>query len=167
MTLDPCLNAPVHIQIHAASALVALVLGPVALYGQRRAGLHKTVGYVWVLAMASVSLSAFFIHSFAVIGPFSPLHGFAVVTLVSLWLGIGHARRGDITAHRAVFGNLYRFGLVLAGLANFMPGRTSNQAAFDGADHLGWWVIGAGVFCVILRAVLRQRQIQGGMPHVA
>lgn len=138
MTLDPFLAAPLHIQIHALAATFAVVAGPVALYRRRRDRLHWVIGYLWIAAMLCVAISAFFIHSFAVIGPFSPLHGFALLTLWSLWTGVAAARRGDIRRHNRTFRNLYWFGLMTAGAANFLPGRMVNEAAFGGRDQLGW-----------------------------
>jgi len=167
MSLQPFLDAPAHIQVHAAAATLAAILGPIPLYRKRRDGLHKTLGYVWVLAMATVAISAFFIHSFAVIGPFSPLHLFAILTLGSLWFGIKFARQGDIRRHQVVFRNLYWFGLWIAGLANFLPGRTSNEAAFGGADHLGWVMIALGGAVILVQALRAAAPAQGGgLTHV-
>jgi len=154
MSLDPFLNAPATIQIHAAAAAIAVVLGPVPLYRKKRDMLHKVTGYIWVIAMLTVAGSAFFIHSFAVIGPFSPLHGFALLTFWSLWRAITTVRRGDILAHEITLRSLYWFGLWAAGLANFLPGRMSNEALFGGADHLGWIVIGLGGLVIVSRALL-------------
>lgn len=161
MSLQPILDAPIQVQIHAGAALMALVLGPVALYRQRRDRTHKTVGYIWVIAMFTVALSAFFIHSFAVMGPFSPLHGFAILTFWSLWQGLYHARAGRIEAHQAALRGLYWYGLLIAGLANFLPDRRINQVVFGGNDDLGWIVIGLGIGLIIARLMRkRARQAQ-------
>ncbi len=157
MSLQPFLDAPAHIQLHAAAATLSLILGPIAIYAKRRGALHKTIGYIWVVAMFTVAVSAFFIHSFALIGPFSPLHGFAILTLWSLWSGINHARRGNIAAHKATFASLYWFGLLIAGLANFLPGRTSNRAVFESNDALGFVVIGVGAAVLVLRVLWMRR----------
>ncbi|WP_144055543.1 DUF2306 domain-containing protein [Octadecabacter antarcticus] len=149
MSLDPFLFAPVHIQFHIIAAIMSVAIGPIALYRKRRDRVHKIVGYTWVVAMVSVAVSAFFIHTFALIGPFSPIHGLAVVTLWSLWAGVKHARAGRITAHRRTFRSLYWFGLMIAGLANFLPGRMANEALFGGNDDLGWIVIGVGAAALI------------------
>ncbi|SMX32949.1 hypothetical protein OCA8868_00852 [Octadecabacter ascidiaceicola] len=159
MSLDPILSAPVYLQIHVASALVAVTLGPVPMYRRRRDMVHKVLGYVWVVAMASVALSSFWIHSFAVIGPFSPLHGLALLTLWSLWRGISSARMGDIKTHLATFRALYWYGLLIAGLANFLPDRRINEIAFGGQDQLGWVVISLGAAALLARA-LRGRNTQ-------
>lgn len=159
MSLDPFLSAPLEIQIHAAAATVAVALGPLPLYRKRRDALHKVTGYIWSVAMLTVAVTAFFIHSFAVIGPFSPLHGFALLTFWSLWAGINHARAGRIRAHEATFRSLYWFGLMIAGLANFLPDRTTNEAVFGGQDHLGWVVIVIGGAVLIAIALAGRRPV--------
>jgi len=164
MSLDPFLNAPLYIQIHAAAAVTAVLLGPLPLYRKKRDRLHKVTGYIWVIAMLTVATSAFFIHSFAVIGPFSPLHGFALLTFWSLWRAITTVRRGDIRTHQITLRSLYWFGLWAAGLANFLPGRMSNEALFGGADHLGWVVIALGGLVIVSRTLLPRlnRSVVGG-----
>ena len=133
--------------------MLAIVTGPIPMYRRERDIWHKTLGYIWVIAMVVVALSSFFIHSFAVIGPFSPLHVLAVFTLWSLWRGIASARAGRIAAHRATFRGLYWYGLLIAGLANFLPDRRINQVVFNGQDHLGWIVIGFGAVGLIFFAM--------------
>lgn len=155
--LDPMLTAPLQIQIHASAALTAIATGPVALFGRKRGQLHKAFGYVWMAAMLIVATTSFLIHSFAVIGPFSPLHGFALLTFWSLWTGLRHARAGRIRQHRATFRGLYWFGLLVAGLANFLPGRRINQLVFGGQDELGWIVVGLGG--VALGALLARERL--------
>ena len=91
MTLTPLINTDPVIQLHIASALLALLLGPIALYRTRRDSLHRWTGYLWVGAMFTVALSSFWIHHFGVIGPFSPIHLLAVLTLWSLVDGMRHA----------------------------------------------------------------------------
>lgn len=163
MSLEPLLSAPLHIQIHAAAALTAVFLGPVPLYRKKRDRLHKVTGYVWVVAMFTTALSAFFIHSFAVIGPFSPLHGFALLTFWTLFEGMRHIFAGRIKEHRASFRSLYWYGLMIAGLANFMPDRRINEALFGGNDGVGWIAIAIGG-TAIASVAIRQRK---GAPMVA
>lgn len=160
MTLDPYLSAPAHIQVHIVAALLALLLGPVALYRVRRDGLHKAIGYAWITLMAVVALSSFLITNFGVIGPFSPIHLLAILTLWSLWAAVRHARAGRIAAHRIVLRNLYWYGLIIAGLFNFLPGRGTNRVVFAGREELGLWVIAAGM-TLLLGHLLWQR----GLPR--
>ncbi len=87
------------------------------------------------------------------LGPFSPLHGFALLTFWSLWQGIRQVRAGRIQAHKATMRGLYWFGLIIAGLANFLPDRRTNEVFFSGNDSLGWIVIGVGA--VVLFGIAR------------
>lgn len=159
MSPEPYLSAPPVIQIHAAAAFVALVLGPWVIHRQRRDRLHKTMGYVWITGMATAALSSFAIHSFPVVGPFSPIHLLACLALWSIYRGIAAAVQGDIRTHREVFRSLYWYGLVIAGLVNFLPGRTTNRTFFGEDGHLGWVVIALGG--ALLIADFLRRQMQG------
>jgi len=145
MTLSPILTAAPVIQLHVAAAILSILLGPLALYLRPGTKLHKYTGYIWVSAMAALALSSFGIHSFAVIGPFSPLHGLALVTLWSLYEGIRRARAGQIAIHRRVFRNLYWFGVMVASLFNFLPGRAINRSLLPESPELGFVIIALGL----------------------
>ena len=158
----PLLTAPVHIQIHAAAAGLALILGPVALYGRPGGGLHKATGYVWVGAMAVTAISSFLIHDFGLIGPVSPIHLLSVLALWSLWTGLRQALAGRIRAHRLTMQSLYWRGLIVAGVFNFLPGRSMNRVFLDGRADLGWLVVGLGVAAIggdVLRRRLQRRRV--------
>ena len=92
--------------------------------------------------------------AFAVIGPFSPLHGLALFTLWSLYEGIRRAQAGEIAIHRRVFRSLYWFGVMIAGLFNFLPGRTINRALLPESPELGYALIALGL-AVAAVAVIR------------
>lgn len=158
MTLAPILNAALIIQLHVAAAVVAMLLGPLALYLRQGTKLHKYAGYIWVSAMTLLALSSFGIHSFAVIGPFSPLHGLALFTLWSLYEGVRRARAGEIAIHRRVFRNLYWFGVMVAGLFNFLPGRIINRALLADSPGMGYAAIALGLV-VALVILLRHRLV--------
>lgn len=89
---------------------------------------------------------------FALIGSFSPIHGFALLTYWSVYTGIRHIFAKRIAAHRAVLRSLYWNGLLIAGLANLLPGRTMNAVFFEGLGALGWGVIAVGGVALIMRA---------------
>ncbi len=158
MSFAPFLAAPPIIQIHAVAATVALVLGPIAIYRERRDRLHKWGGYIWVTAMLCTALSSFGIREYALIGPFSPIHLLSCLAIWSIWVGMRHIYRGNIRAHRKTFHSLYWNGLLIAALFNFMPGRVVNRLFFNDARELGWVVIGAGGAFLIGR-ILRSRQL--------
>ncbi len=150
MDIAPFLELPFYIQLHASSATLAILLGPVAIYRKRRDRLHKIAGYIWVLSMLTVALSGLFIPSFglAIIGHMGPIHLFVALTLYSLWMGMRAIFRGNVTAHRAAFSGLYWQGLLVAGLFNFLPGRMINRVLFPEAPENGY-VAMACVGCVI------------------
>jgi len=111
MSLEPFITAPIHIQLHAAAATLAVVIGP----------------------------------------------GFALLTFWSLWRAITSVKRGDIRTHELTLRSLYWFGLIAAGLANFLPDRRTNEAIFGGQDHLGFIVIGIGVAAIIFRTFVARK----------
>ncbi|MFT5743932.1 MAG: putative membrane protein [Paracoccaceae bacterium] len=131
---------------------MSIALGPVVLYRTRRDRLHKIAGYIWISATLTVATTSRFISHFAVIGPFSPIHGFALLTYWSVYTGIPHIFAKRIAAHRAVLRSLYWNGLLIAGLANFLPGRTMNTVFFEGLGALGWGAIAVGGETLIMRA---------------
>lgn len=154
MTLLPFLTAPLPVQAHIVAAFLALILGPFALYRRRRDRTHKVIGYVWVTAMSVLAVGSFLIPShFTPVG-IGPLHGFAVLTLWSLWAGVRAAIARDINRHQAILRSLYSNGLILAGAFTFLPGRTLNRMLFGEPSQLGWLVIAALLGVVALRLVL-------------
>ncbi|UWQ16461.1 DUF2306 domain-containing protein [Jannaschia sp. M317] len=158
MTLDPFLTAPVHIQIHAGAALLALVLGPVALFSRRRGAMHRGAGWVWVLAMVVTALSSFLIHGFGVIGPLSPIHILALFALWSVWRAMRQVMAGRIRDHALTMRGLYWRGLCLAGLFNFLPGRATNRALLPDDPQVGWIVILVGCAAIAGHALLTARR---------
>jgi uncharacterized membrane protein len=143
MTLTPFLETAAHIQLHAAAAVFAVLAGPFVIYG-RKSRLHKVLGYLWVLAMAVTAISSFWITNFGVIGPLSPIHGLSVLALWSLFQGLRHIFRGNITAHQTTMRSLYWTGLMVAGLFTFLPGRIVNRSLFPEIPEAGYLVIALG-----------------------
>ncbi len=148
MSVHPFLTLPIIIQVHMIAALLALIIGAFVLFQKQRGRLHRVLGYLWVTAMAMLAISAFGIPSH--FGPFrfGLLHGFAVVTLWSLWTGVQHARQRNFDAHQTVLRSLYSNGLIVAGAFTFLPGRTVNRMVFGVHQELGWLVI--AVVCGIV-----------------
>ena len=138
MTLDPLLAAPAVIQIHAAAALLAIPLGLGAWLRRPRDGWHRALGYAWVVAMMLAALSAAFIFTIHLIGPFSPIHALVPVVLYALWRGVRFARAGRIGAHRATMTALYVQALGIAGLFTLLPGRIMGRVLFPEAPWAGF-----------------------------
>jgi uncharacterized membrane protein len=109
--------------------------------------------------MAVLAVSVFAIPSqFSPIG-FGALHSFAVLTLWSLWVGLAYAIRRNIVAQEAVFRSLYSIGLLIAGVFNFLPGRTINRMVCGGPSDLGWIIIAAALIWVAVRVFASFSQI--------
>ncbi|PLS20954.1 DUF2306 domain-containing protein [Neptunicoccus cionae] len=115
------------IQVHVATAVLAALLGPLALLRRRRDRLHKVSGYIWVLAMAAAALSSFFIRELQVVGRFSPIHILSVVTLIGLAGAIWQIRKRNIAAHKRIMWRLYAMAIGIAGLFSFLPNRVMNN----------------------------------------
>ena len=93
MTLDPLLNAPFVIQLHAASAIAASLIGPFAIWRKTRDIWHRLAGALWIVLMLTVANSALFIHTIQLIGPFSPIHLLSGLVYYSLFVAIRHMIR--------------------------------------------------------------------------
>lgn len=144
--LDPILNAPSEIQTHVAFALVALMLGPFALFRQRRDQIHKITGYIWIIAMVGLSVSGLFIHSeIAVIAHFGPIHLLSLYALWGVSEGLYHVRRRNIPKHRASMQAVWFGAMGIAGLLTFLPGRILNRILFGAPSELGYGIIAAGL----------------------
>lgn len=115
---------------HALLALAAIVMGGIQLIMPKGTRLHRYIGYVWVLMMLYVSISALFIHDLRMIGPFSPIHILSFVVLFSLWSAIRAVRRGDIKSHERTMKNLYFLALIITGGFTLLPGRVMNTVFF-------------------------------------
>src|SRR5262245_51631348 len=115
MSLAPLLNAAPVIQIHAFAAMVAFALGIVQLAAPKGTLPHRTIGWIWVALMAVIAISSFWIHEIRLIGPFSPIHGLAIFTLVMLPLAVLHARRHNVDRHRHAMISIFTGALVVAG----------------------------------------------------
>ncbi|MFK7836571.1 MAG: DUF2306 domain-containing protein [Sulfitobacter sp.] len=124
MRLDPLLNASPVIQFHTALAVAAIAL-TLAIFSLRRGTrLHKSLGRIWVVAMALVAISSFGISQLRMIGPLSPIHLLSVYVLVQLFFAIRAARQGDIARHQSIMRGMVWGALVVAGAFTFLPGRT-------------------------------------------
>jgi len=113
MTLAPLLSASPVIQAHAFAAMVAFALGVVQFAAPKGTIPHRTVGWIWVVLMALVAVSSFWIHDIRMIGPFSPIH------LLSIF-----------TRHRKAMTTIFIGARIIAGLFTFLPGRIMHAVAF-------------------------------------
>jgi uncharacterized membrane protein len=130
LTLAPLLQAPPAIELHAFAAMTAFALGVVQLTAPKGTLPHRTIGWLWVLLMVAVSISAFWIHQLRLWGPWSPIHLLAIFTLVMLPIAVLHARRHRVASHRATMIGIFFGALVVAGLFTLLPGRIMHDVVF-------------------------------------
>jgi uncharacterized membrane protein len=130
MTLAPLLQASPAIELHAFGAMAAFGIGLVQLSAPKGTIAHRTIGWLWVLLMVAVSVSAFWIHQLRIWGPFSPIHLLAIFTLIMLPLGVWYAHRHRVQNHRWTMIGIFFGALVIAGLFTFVPGRIMHAVVF-------------------------------------
>ena len=141
MTLTPLLSLSPIIQLHVCAALIALCVGPLALWRKARDRMHKWLGYLWVTSMAVTALSSFGISShFSPIG-LGPIHILSVYGLSGLWLALRAIYRRDIREHAQIMENVYVRGVALAGAFQLLPGRSFQRALIPDVPMLGYAVI--------------------------
>ncbi len=136
MSLSPLLDAAPAVQLHATAALSALLLGALVLFSRKGTPPHRTLGRVWAGLMLVTAGSALFINEIRLIGPFSPIHLFSIVTFAGIAEGIRQIRRGDVRRHRAMMQGLYFFALILTGAFTLLPGRRMHAVLFG--TEAGW-----------------------------
>lgn len=164
MTLDPLLAAPLAVQVHVAFAIVALPVGPFALFRTRRDKLHKALGYMWVAAILGLAISGFFIpSSLPMIGSFGPIHLLCLFAIWGVADGVRLIRRGDVRGHLLAMQSVWFGAVGVAGLLTLLPGRTLNRVLFGGAPEVSLSLIASGLLglALIWRRRFRSRPGRG------
>jgi uncharacterized membrane protein len=129
MTLAPLLAASPAIQLHAFAAMAAFALGIVQFSAPKGTIPHRAIGWIWVLLMLAVAISAFWIHQIRLWGPWSPIHLLAIFVLITVPIAVLHARRHAVSRHRWGMISIFAGALVIAGLFTFVPGRIMHAVA--------------------------------------
>ena len=129
MNIDVFLEAPWHIQLHAASAVAAVLLGAVQLAAPKGTIPHRQLGYVWVALMLTVAITAIFIRTS---GSFSWIHIFVPITLFGVAGLIIQARKGLVAKHRGTVLGVYIGALMIPGAFSFLPGRLMHAGVTGG-----------------------------------
>ncbi|MGZ3412107.1 MAG: DUF2306 domain-containing protein [Xanthobacteraceae bacterium] len=123
MNFAPLLNAAPVIQLHAFAAFAAFLLGIVQLAAPKGTLPHRTIGWIWVLLLATIAISSFWIHSIRMFGPFSPIHLLSIFTLIVLPFAVLAAHRHNVERHRRAMMGIFFGALVIAGAFTFVPER--------------------------------------------
>jgi len=130
MSLAPLLDAAGAIPLHAFAAIAAFALGVVQFAAPKGTLPHRTLGWIWVVLMAVVAISSFWIHQIRLVGPWSPIHLLSIFTPIMLVLGVVYARRHNVRGHRITMISIFAGALVVAGLFTFVPGRIMHAVVF-------------------------------------
>jgi uncharacterized membrane protein len=110
--------------------MAAFAIGVAQLGAPKGTPRHRAVGWLWVLLMLVVAVSAFFIHTIRLWGPWSPIHLLAIFTLVMLPIAVLHAHRHHVAQHRTAMISIFLGALVIAGIFTFYPGRIMHAVVF-------------------------------------
>jgi uncharacterized membrane protein len=113
------------IALHLVAALLALLIGAVVMARRKGTSSHRLLGWSWTLLMGVVAVSSVFIRDTHLpnIAGYTPIHFFTITTAITLPVGIGRIRRGDVAGHRQVMRNLFMGACVTAGMFTLLPGR--------------------------------------------
>ena len=130
MNFQPLLSSVPPIPSHAIAALAALAVGTAQLLRAKGTVSHRWTGRIWVVLMAYVAASGFFISEFKSFGYFSVIHLLSLFTLGSLVWAVWAARTGRIAVHKRAMTIMFFLALVLTGLFTLYPGRTMHQVVF-------------------------------------
>jgi len=117
------------VQLHVYAALAALVIGSVILLRPKGRGLHKALGWSWVVAMATAAISSLFITDLNH-GAFSFVHLLSGWVIIALPMAIFAIRNRKVDAHRRAMTGMFVGGLIVAGLLTFIPGRVMFEMFF-------------------------------------
>ena len=130
MNLAPLLDAAPAIKLHAFAAASAFALGIVQLSAPKGTLPHRTIGWIWVGLMFTVSVSSFWIHQLRLWGPWSPIHLLSIFTLLALPFAVLAAHRHRVERHRRAMIGLFGGALVIAGIFTLAPGRIVHAVVF-------------------------------------
>jgi uncharacterized membrane protein len=110
------------IQLHIFAAVAALLIGTAILLRPKGRGLHKALGWSWVISMGTTAVSSLFITGLNG-GFYSFVHLLSGWTIVALPMAIFAIRRRNVAAHRSAMTGMFVGGLIVAGALAFLPGR--------------------------------------------
>jgi uncharacterized membrane protein len=113
---------PLALQVHLGAALVALAIGLIIMARPKGRGLHRVLGWSWVIAMAITAVSSLFLTGLNG-DRVSLIHLLSGWTIIMLPMAIVAIRRRNVDAHRRRMTGLFMGGLLIAGALTFLPGR--------------------------------------------
>ena len=135
MSLAPLLEASMWVQLHVAAAILAIVLGAYQFLSRKGSIPHRIVGWIWVVLLAALCITSFFIPGSWHIGPVSVFHLLSVYTLWSLYRGVQAARDGEVADHKNYMTWLFTLSVVLSALIAVAGGGVLYQVAFPAPEE--------------------------------
>src|ERR1700754_263845 len=125
LNFAPLLEAVAPIPLHAFAAMAALFVGIVQLIAPKGTLPHRTLGWVWVVLMLTISVSSFWIHGhgWRLWRSWSPIHLLSIFTPLMLALAVFYARTHNARGHKITMISIFTGALVVAGLFTLVPGR--------------------------------------------
>lgn len=118
---------------HLITVLAGFVLATTILINKKGTHFHKALGRPYILLMLTTAVITLLMPAHvgpALLGHFGFIHGFSVLTLVSLPIAYFAIRRGNRRSHIANMLGVYVGGILVAGLFAFMPGRLLHSWLF-------------------------------------
>jgi uncharacterized membrane protein len=136
MTLAPLLHASLPIKIHVATVLPAFLIGTYQIFfSSKGAPLHRALGYTYLALMTVTAITALFVHSLMVHGPFfgfSPIHLLVPLVLYGVYGALRGAWTHNVSMHRHAMIAVYVGGILIAGSLTLLPGRVMHAVVFGG-----------------------------------
>ena len=123
MNIDVLLNSSPAIQIHTATAFMALGLGIAMFMRKKGTPSHKMIGRIFVVFMMMTAISALFIRQLND-GGFSFIHLFVPLSFYAIAELFYYIRKGNIKKHEKAVKGLFFGALLIPGFLSFLPGRT-------------------------------------------
>lgn len=130
------------IAVHMTAALLATVVGPVALWARKgrsqRPRLHRAFGYAWVTLMTVAAISAIFIRDYKLpnIQGYTPIHLLIPAFFAALFGAFWFLAHKDITRHSRVMQVTYVAGCLVAGSFTLLPGRYLGDLLWGGLGRI-------------------------------
>jgi len=141
--------------IHLAASIIALLTGAIVFFLPKAGAIHKRIGYVYVVSMIIVIITAFMIYRLT--GGFNILHIAAVVSGIPLTLGMKAVifRRWNSNWFLSHYENMCwsYIGLFAAFVAETSVRIIAPFIAKTVGYSIGWWfwaIVGLSTFLVCL-----------------
>lgn len=113
------------IALHAAAALLGLLVGAIVLARRKGTVNHKRLGWFWIGLMAATAVTSVFIRDYRLpnVYGYTPIHVFTIVTPLWLVRGVVMIRRGRALDHASVMRKTFIAACVVTGLLALLPNR--------------------------------------------